>query len=553
MSARQAPEERDDHLVDFSDYLRVLRRRRLLILTGVLLGALGGLFLGQHKPKTYTSAATVQVKPISSNAFASGLDEGNINIATQQQLASSTSVAQLVQKRLKTPQSPGQLLAGLVVRAPGKANALLFQYTAATPTGARTAAQAFADSYLAARASQANTLLGTLAQTYKDQLNSVQAQLTKVQGSLATAVKGTTAYDQATSLQSALQQQVNTLRGRLDDLATIVINPGSVIDAATLPGKPNGFGLTVYETGGALIGVILFVLLAFMRDRTDDRLHATEDLERELILPVLGVLPAHRRRRNLRQVVNRLTLDGRPPELDTPVPELQEAYGAMLARLYVAAREGHRLLMISSPLDDRDATATAGNLAVALARSDQRVALVLADNSEASSAWLLETLGLVSGMPHDNMPDGVARLHRQIPSLEVVVPRFGDVDTRRYVNPQRMHQLLQRLRSSHDYVIVAAAPVLLSADALVLATGVDATLLVVTPGRTRRRDIAEAVEQLAGVECHLLGVIARGGRLSRHRRSSLRKLHRDAKMTPPAIGADAEDETRVPARVLQSP
>ena len=547
----------DDGLVDFSEYLRILARRKWLVLFGVLLGALAGVLFYHHQGKSFTSTARVQVKQITTNPNALGA--GKVDIATEQQIAASPVVAGLVAQKLKSPRKPGQLLAGLTVTAPAKSDTLLLKYSAATKKGAQAAAQAFADSYLAYSRLQAAGRVAAATKTYQDRLNKLQPELLKVDATLATAAKGSTEYNSATALRNSLTQQISSLRTRIDDLGSIIIDPGSVIGAATLPTQPDGFGVPLYLVGGAVIGLVLFILLAFLRDRGDDRLHAAEDVERQVGLPLIGSLPtASGRNGRLRQLPvlgalpGRHTPNGRQRDFENAPPELQEAYGAMLARLHVAARENRRLVMVSSPLDHREATVTAANLAVALARSDQRVALVVADQSDSAVDWLLESSGLQRTGPGETMSDGAGRLRSRIPALEVVLPPAAAQNARHYVNPQRMHSLLQDLRKSQDYVIVAAPPVLISADALMLATAVDSVLLVAAQGRATRSDIAEAAQQLSGVGAHLLGVVVSGGRLSRDRRSRLRRHHRDSLPAVPAIGGSAGEERSPSPRVLQS-
>ncbi|MGI9157981.1 MAG: Wzz/FepE/Etk N-terminal domain-containing protein [Marmoricola sp.] len=561
MAAQRRTATVDDGLVDFSEYLQVLRRRKWLIVVGLVLGALAGSVAFDHRSESYTSATKVQVKPITTDAI-SGLDAAKIDMATQQQLASSTAVAQLAQQRLRTARTPSQLVRGLVVTTAAQSNALLIKYTAATPQGTQSAAAAFADSYLAVRRAQATSLVAKLTVNLRSRLSTQQTQLTKVQSTIATAPRGTTEYTTALALQSSLSQQVGTLQSRIDDLAGLIIDPGSVIALATLPGKPDGFGLPLFLAGGALIGLVLFVLLAFLRDRSDDRLQAPADIERNLGLPLLGALPGRRRGDGRLldfgvpllsgALPDRKTRNGRLPELDDAGPELQEAYGAILARLHVASRDNQRLLMVTSPLDQQDATTTAASLAVGLARSDQRVALVVSDMSKSPVDWLLESPGLERRTPDETPFEGAARVRSTIPTLDVWFPRASDGEARQYLNPKRMQVLLQQLRKHHEFVVVVAPPVLISADALVLATIVDSVLLVVTRLRAKRNDIVEAVEQLNGVGSHLLGVVVHGDRLSRDRRGRLRRRHQNVVRDRPALeaGGSAGDPGK-PTGVLQ--
>ncbi len=71
----------------------------------------------------------------------------------------------------------------------------------------------------------------------------------------------------------------------------------------------------------------------------------------------------------------------------------------------------------------------------------------------------------------------------------------------------RIEQLFDYIRSiaSHPLILVDLAPVLSTADVLVVAPRVDATLLVVAQGKTRRDSLGRTVELLS--EYTVAGVV----------------------------------------------
>jgi Mrp family chromosome partitioning ATPase len=66
---------------------------------------------------------------------------------------------------------------------------------------------------------------------------------------------------------------------------------------------------------------------------------------------------------------------------------------------------------------------------------------------------------------------------------------------------------IEQMQEAADIVVVDTPPVLAVADGLELAGTVDATLLVVRSGKTRRRLAERARDQLKRVEARLLGVV----------------------------------------------
>lgn len=529
MRVEQRADMVDDGLIDFSQYAGVIGRRKWLVLAITLLGVLGGGVSAHLQPKSYTSTAQVSVNAVSSNVAGQSLDSSQVNMATQVQIATSTVVAALARTQLKSTHSAQQLPSGLRVTAPSRASTLLFAYTATTPRGAQSAAQAFADAYLAQRRAQAKLIVGRVMQAVKDDLAAIDAKLAQTQLTLVTATRGTAPYESALALQTSLNQQAAPLRTRLIDLATLVIDPGSVIAPAALPTQPVGLPKSVYLAAGAVLGLVFGLLLAFLWDRRDDRLDRAADVESHLGLPLVAAIPGRRR--------TPLTLIG------SAVPEQLEAYGALAARVEVVGRAGCRVIVVTSPREDRVGAATGVNLAVALARSGRRVSLVAADRKETTVQQLLAT----------EAPAGVEQGKRQLPqSLPGVrmVPadKLGTAGT--FLNPDHVRSLFEDLKAQHDYVVVVAPPVLVASDTLVLCSAADGALLAATRGVTRRGDIAAAERELRRVGARLIGVAVQGDHVPRSLRRHVQRRYDSAPVMSapegqakaiPAMGTDARN------------
>lgn len=519
LKAEQRADMVEDGLIDVSQYARVIGRRKWLILAVTLLGLLMGGAAAHFQPKNYVASAQVSVNAVSSSVVGGSLDNPQVNMATQRQVATSTAVANLVRQQLKTSASPGALLANLQVTAPAKATTLIFACTASKPHVAQQVAQAFATAYLSQRAAQAQAALGKSVEVVKSQLAAVDAKLAQVQAALATAPRGSAAYDGAQALLSALNPQDAGLRTRLSQLTSLVIDPGQVIAPAPLPTQASGLGKSVYLAAGAVLGLVLGLVLAFLYDRRDDRLHRAGDVEGQLGLPLLAVIPRGRRARP--------TLDEAAP------PEQLEAYGALVARVEVLGRAGCRVIVITSPCEDGVGASVAVNFATGLARSGRRVSLVLADRADTMAVELLP--GRQSG---DGRGAGERQPHAPVPGLRLIGPEEVGI-AGRLLNPDHVRELFEDLKGRNNYVVVSAAPVLVASDTLVLCSAADGVLLAATRGSTRYGDIAAAQNELRRVGARLIGVLVQGERLPRTMRRRLARRH-DAFQPVPVLQSSAE-------------
>ena len=71
----------------------------------------------------------------------------------------------------------------------------------------------------------------------------------------------------------------------------------------------------------------------------------------------------------------------------------------------------------------------------------------------------------------------------------------------------RMRALLEELREDHDWVLLDAPPALHSAEVSDLSRLVDAMVIIVRQGRTRRRDLRNLRNQIRTWEAEAVGVV----------------------------------------------
>ena len=140
------------------------------------------------------------------------------------------------------------------------------------------------------------------------------------------------------------------------------------------------------------------------------------------------------------------------------------------------------------------------NLAASLAQQGKKVLLIDADMRKPTQhkiKFLLRETGAEA-----------------IQRLEILDVKF-DVLTSGPVPPNpsemlasyAMEQSIKAFVEHYDYVIIDTPPLLAATDAQVLARIADATLLVVDPKQSKRRQIVEAKKRLDNVGAKLLGTV----------------------------------------------
>lgn len=197
--------------------------------------------------------------------------------------------------------------------------------------------------------------------------------------------------------------------------------------------------------------------------------------------------------------------------LTDPRSASAEAYRALRTNLALnRADQPLRTLLITSPTPAEDHAVVAANLAVAAAHAGHRVIVLDADLHRPAQHALFDLnndngLAQVLAAAAD---DGVLPLQATaVPGLRILVAGPPPPNPAALLDGPRTGELLARLATEADLVIVDAPPLLAVSDAAVLAPLMEGVLIVLTAGRSRRDAARAAREALDRVSAHVLGVV----------------------------------------------
>jgi capsular exopolysaccharide synthesis family protein len=293
-----------------------------------------------------------------------------------------------------------------------------------------------------------------------------------------------------------------------------------VIDAASPPGGPVRPRPAVNLAVGVLLGLALGVGVALTLEGLDRSVKAPAQLARITGAPVLGVI---RRRRRADEVA----------PLDEPGESSAEAYRALRTSIrFAGIEQPARTLLVTSPSARDGKSTTVANLAVALARSGERVIAVDADLRRPRLGSLL---GTAPGPGLTDVVTGEVPLDSALQTTEdgLVVLPAGTLPSNpaELIGSQAMADLLAVLETKADVVVIDAPPVLPVTDAVALSTQVDAVVLVVRSGRTSRDRAEDAARRLHVVGARLLGTVLNGAA-----RADAQSYGDDYRYTPPKRG-----------------
>ncbi|WP_162254340.1 Wzz/FepE/Etk N-terminal domain-containing protein [Nostocoides sp. Soil756] len=484
--------------IEFAEYLVVLRRRWGVVVLGVVVGLLGAVLAGVLLPKTYSSTASVIVQSTGEDgAVAGGRTTQPLNLDTEAQIVKSTAVAQLALDRMRMPpaDTPTELSKSVSVAVPPNTSVLNITFFAPSAQVAQDGAESFATAYLDNRKSVAEDRSQADGAAVRSRIDSLQADLSALTERLASLKESSSEYSLARSQRDLTVRQLSDLNSELLSLSTGAVQPGSIITDAQLPLGPSTPNTVILAISGLLIGLVGGVLLAFLVDRSDRRLRDRRDLQRLGLDPLVQRLsitaPGRAWARGLNDFAN--------------VP-LRQLGNTVLAGL----PEGRGAVLVAGVSDDGSGSAVAVRLATVVARSGYDVLLVSANLGAVTSRDLVDgdgIAGLADVLRGEALVEDVASVVEGIPTLRVIGAGTGT--TSASTLPQSIHSrdALDVLTSTTSLVVIDVTPTTVNADAQSLAALGLGVLLVGSANRTDRRDMEDAIDQLAHVHAFLLGAV----------------------------------------------
>ena len=328
-------------------------------------------------------------------------------------------------------------------------------------------------------------------------------------GSTATLAANSNAAVQLNSLEldaDAARQLYESFLNRYKETAQSSSTQESdarILQPASPSLNPSFPNVLIFGALGFVMAIASGLGVVILRHMLEAGLSTAEQVEQKLGLRFLGSVPLLDRASSQRRVISRYVVDN-------PLSVYADALRNVRASI-LFARQGSevRTIAFTSALPGEGKTTTTLSMARSAAMSGQSTILVDCDVRRASAARALELRvekGLVEYLRGEATLDEVL-VQDELTAcvfLPIAKPR-SDADD--LIGGPAMLKLLAELRNRFQFVFLDTGPVLAVADTRVLATSVDATVVITQWRKTPRKATEAAIRMLVDVDAYVAGIV----------------------------------------------
>lgn len=377
---------------------------------------------------------------------------------------------------------------------------------------------------------QMNAEMNRIAANLESDLQVAQAQLNSIQGEIGRSTSQLRGNNVSLVRLRELERDAETSRVMLEEFLArskqtreqdaLITADSSILSTASVPRAPASPRVFFNLLLGCILGVVIGAALAVVTELFDANISTAEDVEIKLGANPIGSVP-------LIRTAGFLGLGQTSPAdvlVENPLSAYAESIRYLRAAIAFSDLDSEtKTVAITSSLPDEGKTSLALSLGRMSAMSGSRTLVIDGDfrrRQLTEMAGLKPETGLVEHLfGACQLSDAIVKDRK---TMLDILPLSLDGHTPHDVFGTRaFDELLERLRSMYDIILIDTGPLLLMAEARVVAGKVDKAILVVRWRQTTRSAARQSLTLLRNFNADLLGVTLNMVDLDR------RRHHRD--------------------------
>lgn len=377
---------------------------------------------------------------------------------------------------------------------------------------------------------QINSEVSRIAGNIENELKVAQSQIGSIQSEIGRSTYELRGNNQALVRLRELERDADTSRILLEEFLTrskqtgeqdaLITADANILSRASVPDAPSSPQKLLNLIIGCLLGAIIGGGLALLAEMFDMKVSSTEDVERKLNANPIGSVPLIRN-------ASFLGLGQTNPAdflVENPLSAYAESIRYLRAAIAFSDLDSEtKTVAVCSSLPDEGKTSLTLSLGRMSAMSGSRTLVI---DGDFRRRQLTETAGLKPDIGFVEHLFGAGQLSDAIvkdrKTMLDILPLSSNGHTPHDVFGTRaFDDLLTRLRSMYDLILIDTGPLLLMAEARVVAGKADKTILVVRWRHSARSAARQSLTLLRNFKADVLGVTLNMVDLNR------RRHHRD--------------------------
>ena len=487
------------------DYLQVVRNHRVLIVVVTLAFAGGAYWFSSSQSPSYLAETPISFEDASRDSDLIGVPKSDFSTPEQRATLAAEdldtrAMARRVKRALRTKQTAASIRGAVTAGVDARSKLLVIQARWTTPRFAAKIANAYARESVQKIITEDRRGYARTAETLEDRYKDLKKE-TKDPFSRAV-------YFERLS--------------RLEALADFA-RAAQVVRPATVPAAPTSPKPTRDTILGGILGLVLALIAAFIRDALDRRVRMANEIGDEFDLPVLGQVRDG--------ALGKVPFAGNGRDALSPAD--LEAFRILRSSIELLdPGKPRRVVLVTSPLPEEGKSTVATALAAAAAGAGQRTLLL---ESDLRRPTLARRTGLSPGPGLSDILTGNAELKQVVQTVALGspagatnenggsptangVPRTLDCLTAGTATPRPaellrsppMARLLESSTADYDLVVVDTSPLLPVADTLALLVHAEVAIICMRTSSATREEIQATKALLERVPSSVLGLVITG-------------------------------------------
>ncbi len=319
------------------------------------------------------------------------------------------------------------------------------------------------------------------------------------------------------------------------NLAKVIDDVVTVVSPANVPHKPIKPNVAVNYTVSSVVGLLLGIMVCFIKESVDSSVSTISDVEEELKLSILGVIPHMKKEEVLigkeedydetdkKLLYQKLRLVAIMDPKSWPAESLKMLRTNLVQ--FIKKNDYKSILFTSSDKQEGKSTIVT-NTALAMAQLGKKTVLV-GSNMRRPTSYKIFGLDREPGLSDilmgniswkeaintsvDILCGGLSIDHLlHIPginNLKIITCGQAVDNVSELINSDAYDKLLKELKEYFDFIIVDCSPVMAVPDAITLSDKVDGVVLVYKVGHTAKDVLNRAKLNLLKANANLLGIV----------------------------------------------